>query len=182
MRKRAGFTLVEILVGILLCSVLALAIAGVMVSGFKLWHRVGDSNVLNTQEMLEVEMISRDLRQSFRVKEIPLKGNITAIEFAGVENGELSKIVYSYDGETGRLFRQFQPYKEIIKNEQPVQARTLLKNVNVTFGYLSKSESLGLQWKDDFEEILSSPAAVKITIDSLGNKTEKVVFIPTTGN
>ena len=182
MRHKPAFTFVEVLVASLLCSILAFAIAGVMLSGFKLWHRVGDNGGFNSQGILEVENMGRDLRQSLSCKEIPFKGNVTDIEFAGIENGGLSKISYSYDGESNKLSRQSRFYSDILKDVQPPQPQFVLKNVNVIFAYLVNTTNSGFQWQESFNDISAYPIAVNITIGSSGNKIVKTVFIPTVGN
>jgi prepilin-type N-terminal cleavage/methylation domain-containing protein len=178
MRYKPAFTLVEILVALTLFAVLSAGLAGVMVSGFKLWSKVKNGESQDVYSLIEIERMSRDLRECLAVKELPFNGSSSGFECPIIENGQLAKASYFYDEQSGVLSRASPAYQQILDNNNFGQPKSLIRDLNVTFSYLARTDKSGILWQDSFDSSQNLPLAVKIILEKSGHKTEKVVFIP----
>lgn len=183
-RLRAGFTLVELMVVATLFSLIAFAMASSFVSGMRLWDRAQQRDAAQTDALLALEVMARELRQSVNVPLVTFQGTAHQVSFPALVQGELVNIAYEYDGSEKRLRRRHVSFKELVeeKIEEVAYEKTLFSSADevlIAFGTSPKDTDVtGYEWVDEWEEDRGVPQAVRVTITIKDETLTKIIFIP----
>ena len=178
--RPAGFTLIEVLVVASIFSIVALGLGGVLFSGVKLWQRAHDIGFIKTKVLLELEIISKRLRQSLDMPVIEFTGHSDRMEFPTVIGGEVFKVLYRFDAATKNFLYKKIKYEDVLAQQAGDYTDTVLFDADKgSFAYLVfDAAKQSYLWEDNLEVEGVVPAAVKINIEADGENFEKFVFIP----
>lgn len=187
LRRRAGFTLVELLLAAALIPVISFAIYGNLSSGIEIWKRLHEQGVSEDVSIF-YEKISADLRNTFHYTPIPLAGGGSRISFAtrirtkpsqGGERG-IGEVTYAYDSRQQSILREEKNVSQLFR-EQRGDLKPMLKDVlsfQVSFFYYDETDKIYL-WKETWGiEEKKLPLAVRINFD-LMELDQKKSFIKT---
>ena len=105
-RSKSGFTLVETLVVVTIFGIIAVGIASTFASGVKLWNRAKNINFSRAELLLNMEKISRELRQSIYVEKIGFEGTAEEVSFPAVINNATVKVIYKFKADEKTLLRR----------------------------------------------------------------------------
>ena len=186
MKRRAGFTMIELLIAMALTAVVMAAVGGILVSTLEADQRVADTLSTEKQGYGTLSLIRRDLEACYSYAlGVPAfegdRGGVSAdtIKFVTAVEGDpdqtgrrpkLQKIAYKVQqdqsgSQTVSLLRAADPYTKT--TDDPLGASTFSLVVSglktVKFSFLDPNDH---QWKDDeWKQNDRVPLAVKVTIE-----------------
>ena len=180
MNLRKSFTLVELLIAVCIFSIIAGALGATLFSALKLWQRARATGYSQTNILLTIESLSRDLRQSFILAEVDFKGNKEEIEFATIIGDEIYKLNYSFSSIKGFTVEKTK-HKDIVAKKDNIDSEIILfKAKTIKFSYfIFDDKELQYQWRDSFDQEDKVPLAVKVVVEQGERRFEKIIFIPT---
>ncbi len=178
--KISAFTLVEVIIAACIFSLIAIGLGSIFISGTKLWQRAQNIGVSASQVMLELEGISRNIRQSLDLEEVGFVGKERSFEFPTVIGNSIFKIIYDFDNSKKKLFVKKIKYEDILaKKIKEPQAQEVLKADNVEFEYLIyETGDISYSWESDFDKKGQIPVIVKVSIEKGEEEIEKSIFVP----
>ena len=91
-----AFSLIEIVVATLICSVVAVGLGAAMMTGFRLWKRIQDPGKYQMDVVVAIEQFARQLRQAMDIPEDGLSGKQGSITFLSPANDIPTRYVYEY--------------------------------------------------------------------------------------
>jgi type II secretory pathway pseudopilin PulG len=159
-----AFTLIELIISSLIVACVSAAIYSVFSGGITAWKRVYETKDYERNLRLVSEVMTKEIRNTFRLSNIPFQGEKEAISFAGIieyTNPETEvqgygpgRIGYFLDDEN-ILCRKQQTYAEIFQEEDTADVKQVINNVTaLTFSYLGFDEDTGTyMWKDMWPDI-----------------------------
>ena len=134
--KQAGFTLIELLV---VCAILAVVIAAIgacLAGGVRVWDTARRFHVGESEAILAMEHMSRDLGGTFVCPEITFHAERQEISFPGIvpggdnKEGSLGTITYTFKQGQGTLTRESAVYPDgrvrsevLLSNAQDLQCK-----------------------------------------------------------
>ncbi len=160
-KSSSGFTLVELLV---VCTILAIvisAIAACLAGGIRVWDSARSFHVGESDTMLAMEYMRRDLGATFSFPGIPLTVKQREMSFPGIVHedpegkGKLGTIAYAFRSSDGALERRTAVYPD----GQP-RIEVLLsdaREVSFQAGFAQNMDSLvstGLPARVDIEIVI----------------------------
>jgi hypothetical protein len=190
------YTLIEMVAALGITVIAAAAVAAAAAGGLQIYQRARIYSELQSDMLLGLERLERDLRNTFVIDGIAFQGTPTAVSFSGIirawrgeQEGLLNvpgRLTYGLDRSQGALVVWRQTYAlavregEVPRGEVTVLARNI---AGVEFSYyhydtLTKRYSWLQNWTEEQEGV---PVAVKITIKPVAGTTEdfvRTVFIP----
>ncbi len=178
--KKNGFTLIEILVVACIFSIIATAIGVSFISGIRLWGRVNSAGS-NTDVLITLEMMAKDLRQSLDMPSIGFQGSSSEVSFSILDDNSILKVTYKFDSNENTLLRRYVYLKDIIlgaEKEKYIEKR-ILSSEEFSLSYLCYDpENKSYSWKDEWVKDKGIFPAVRIQTKFKNEEFAKVVFIP----
>ena len=182
--KKRGFTLIEILVVACIFSIIATAIGISFTSGMRLWGHV-NSTGQNTDVLITLEMMAKDLRRSVDMPIIGFQGSSSEVSFPTLDGNSIIKVTYKFDSKKNMLLKRYAHLKDIVLNPEPdkekeytVEKRILsLEELSLSYLYYDP-ENKNYSWKDTWTKDKGIFPAVRIQTKFKNEEFTKVVFIP----
>ena len=178
--KDSAFTLVEVIIATCIFALIAVGLGSIFISGTKLWQRARNIGVSASQVLLELEGISKNIRQSLDLEEVGFVGKERSFEFPTVIGNSIFKIIYDFDNSKKKLFIKKIKYEDILakKIKEPA-AQEVLGADDVSFEYLIyDTGATSYSWESEFEKKGQVPAVVRISIKKDDETIEKSIFVP----
>lgn len=179
--KSGGFTFVEILLIITIFSIVGAGIAGTFYSGVKLWLRAKNADVYSNELLLNLEGISRDLRQSVYISKVGYEGKAAELSFLTFVGDTAMKVTYKFDVmQKAFVCRRMQledALSEELQGNYTERRVASLDAFSLSYFYFDK-EKEGYAWKDSWERSEGIPAAVRINAKLKDEEYVKTVLIP----
>jgi len=154
MRKTDGFTLIELMVGIICSALVTGAIITFMLMGMNTNRSVLDANKNQRNAKIIVSMVE-NLASEGSIAELQVDGEIEIKNNLPVDNGDRSWVLYGKDGEGKFEILSYSPtHKTIYGRNDSV----LMENVNASMLSLSRAPmggcilGFGIQTEDSFYE------------------------------
>ncbi|MFA5148255.1 MAG: type II secretion system protein [Candidatus Omnitrophota bacterium] len=186
MKRNKAFTTVELLVAVCISSMMAYAAYSTLSGGLNAYKRIKNFAGSQTDVLLALEKIERDLSSTFPISGIEFKGIASRVSFPGVSGaaGPVVNIAYYFDTATGNLIREEQAYACAITKSEGAGITTAelspLQELGFSFCYYDEGRET-CEWKDTWPGP-DPPIAVKIeaAFDSGGKtvKVKRIVLIP----
>ena len=163
-----------------------MAVYSALSGGIKAYKRVKSFAGTQTDALIALEKLERDLNNTFSITGIDFSGAPDKVSFPAAS--PITRVIYYFDSDTGVLMRGEQPYAgAIAKSDTKVIASNKLapfKSMSFSFGDYNKDTKI-LTWKDSWTAGSALPCGVKIeaAFDSGGKtvKVKRIVFIPVAG-
>lgn len=175
LKNKQGFTLVETLVVVTIFSIVAIGIAASFVSGAKLWDRAKNTDFSKAEFLLDMEKVTRQLRQSVNTNEIKFDGASQEVSFPGFADNSVKRIVYIFDSSQKALLRrEYNPESDL---ETYTETTALSSLDEFSFSYLQDTED-GFEWLDSWDEDSGIFSAIKLQGKFKNEDFVKTVFIP----
>jgi len=191
MKKHKGFTLVEIMVVATIFSFVALGIATSFISGMKLWGRARNTDFIQYYNLLSLEKVARELRQSINYPLIGFEVKVDEVSFPCLIDNSVVKVIYKFDETRKILLRNQVALKDILEDNEPEEEEKIVLSSldDLSFSYLAKQYS-DEQKKDIYtwkeaenkdDEWLKEEGifpALKVRVKIKDGEFQKTVFIP----
>ena len=199
MRKvnKKAFTLVELLVTASILGMIAVAIFSTFASGLNVYKRVRSYAGAETDVLLALEKMERDLRNIFNFsgidfiddsKRIAFAGLVKTFDRAGNQKISLGRISYYLDEGAGTLVKEEQDYPQAISGTEPEQGNSVIlafiEDINFSYYYFdSKAERQDIKSSWDAGNGIPTKVKIEITFTDDGKtiKMDRTVFIPVAG-
>jgi len=186
-KSKKGFTLLETLVVATIFSFIGLAIATSFLSGIKIWDRARNTDFIKYNNLLSLEMIAKELRQSLDYPLIGLEVKSEEFSFLTLINDSLTKVTYVFDPEKHVLLRRQVGLKDIIANKEQENTKerialTSLEGFSLSYFYHYFDTDLNREvyaWKEVKEGITIVAFAIKLQGIVKNELFSKTIFIPT---
>jgi len=200
MNLKRGFTLIELLVSITIFALAGVATHTVLANGITAWRRGNKDRTYLRKIRLVTESMARDLKNTFKISEIPFEGEEDSIIFPVLvlskpdsnlnenETGyEVGRAAYFYDKRRKAICKEEISFSEAYQQEEEAgKGKVLFEHLRkLEFSYCYLDNATGdYKWKDDWkkEEQDSIPVGVKIRMifeKEIGLEDfEKTIFIP----
>ena len=182
--RRTGFTLVELLVVTTVFAILAGGMASTFLSGMRLWSRAQRQDAAQTDTLLALEVMAKELRQSAVLPSARLTGTSRDVSFPAALDDALVKVTYRYDADTKSVRRTQVDLREVLEGtlEPTAQEKALCSRVDsllIEFGVFDKEKpEAGYEWKDSWDEKDGIPSAIRLTVTIAHEAVTKTVFLP----
>lgn len=197
-KSRPGFTLIETMVVATIFSFIALGIATSFISGMKIWARAQNIDFSKYNNILTLEIISRELRQGIKYPSIGFEVKVDEFSFPSLIGDSIVKITYKFDPEKKILLRRQVGLESIIKDlEKEIdkelekkQEKIVLSSLEEFFlsyfySYLDKEKGCVVYiWKevkgteDEWAEAQGIFTAIRLKGKIKGEEFSKTIFIP----
>ncbi|MBN1869287.1 MAG: prepilin-type N-terminal cleavage/methylation domain-containing protein [Candidatus Omnitrophica bacterium] len=194
----SGFTLIELMVSASILGLIGLAVLTTFASGFHVFERVQTYGGLQTDALLALEEMERDLSNAFPFSTVEFKGEAQSIAFASIievtekeEDGETvvpsigKTLYYVKDGNEKMLMRGQRNYSQAESESGPGEDKDipLVSVKDLKFSYSSfDGETEETNWKESWlqEEVFPAAVRIALTFEDQGRDMEMVrtVFIP----
>jgi len=196
MRATYGFTLIELLVVIAIFAVVATAVGASLAGGIRAWDAARDFNAVETDALIDLDILQRDLANTFRFHDIEFAGSKTALTFpAHVRvddpHGDAWNIMciggvnYLYDKEERALFRRAQPYPFPEARPGELGEKAIGNLDAVTFEYYRLAPQAGQPgaWEPEWNDPTNFPARVRVNLvfgeDARPAAITRTIVLPT---
>ncbi len=194
MRRRAGFSLIELLLVLTLAPIVFFAVYSNFSTGVRLWQRLKTPVV--TEDLVIFNQKSRaDLSRILRYQAIPFLGTSQELEMASAISADedlggdraIGQVRYFYDDNANSLFREIRNYSQVF-NDQPGLIQLLIKDVtDLEWSYFSYDKlSNGFVWTEEFrpDSPEVTPAAVRLSFHHAGSGRmyDQIYFLPNGGD
>ncbi|MCK4994241.1 MAG: prepilin-type N-terminal cleavage/methylation domain-containing protein [Candidatus Omnitrophica bacterium] len=183
-RALKGFTLVEMIMVITIFSIIGVSIAVSFLSGMKIWDRARNVDLRQSDLLLSLEIIAKELRQSVSTSFVSFEGTAQEVSFATLSGASILKVSYNFDSARKVLLRQQMSLADIIKeqNEGENSPRSVISAEDFSLSYFYFDQELKeCLWTDTWEEDENIFTAVKLTVQTKTGEFIKTVFIPISG-
>ena len=179
--SKKGFTLVEILVALTIFSIISLSLGATFIQGARIWQRAKNENFLKNDVLLNMEIISADLRECIDSRLTGFSSRKQTLTFACLKNESVMVVNYSFIPLQNKLLRKealMQDVEEgrINYTKEQILAK-IMDDFALEFFYFDKDNEI-YSWKDYWNEEEGLPIAVKIQIKVNDEVFTKTVFIP----
>lgn len=177
--KNRGFTLIEVVVATCIFGIIAVSLGGVFISGTKLWQRAQTIGGVWTGILLELEGISKNMRQSLELEDIGFVGTKRDFEFPAIIGNSIFKIVYSFDKSKKKFLVKKIKYEDVLsKKIKEPKSLEVFGADDVSFEYFIYDLSTNsYSWEEKVEDE-KIPAIVKLKIEKNDKVIKKAIFIP----
>jgi len=176
--KDESFTLVEVLITATIFSIVALGLATSFFSGVKLWGRAQARGFYYNNVILNMEIISRELRQSFYLPQLGYNGKPQELSFPVVKDNIIFRVTYKFDPEQKIFLRGQVALKDILSNKEKesyAEEKIMsLDDFSLSYFY---PENTHYVWKNEWK----NPGvfiAVRLKARVKDEEFDKTIFIP----
>lgn len=176
-RPSAGFTLVEVLIVTVILGCVAGGLGVTFLSGMRLWDHIRQSGVPRAVFFLDIELLAREIRQAVAVPEAGFEGGARQVAFPVVKDGELVKVSYLFEPESGRLVRKAERLADIRAGQNAAAEKEVLKAGDLSFEYLGAAGD-GAGWQAAWTKDKGLCRAVCLRGTYQDEPFTKVIFIP----
>lgn len=173
--KRAGFTIIELLVTIVIFTLILVTVYSTFYMGMKAWRRGGDKRELQ-KIRLGLLKIDKELKDSFFFSKLSFKGTDKEVTFPLSISSPDSEVIYtvSYiidtDEQTGlyNLIRKEKAYAEEAGEGRVRRVFTLMKSIRFKYGYEASSGYEDFEWQGSWDGTSQNklPSGVKIFLET----------------
>lgn len=181
----SGFTLIELLIVLAIFSIVSIAVYATLSSGLRVWRRAQEVSIPERKDLLRIEKLSRELRQTFDFKDIDFYGHKDRLQLPAIVDADIVRVTYSFDADKKILFRSVDKLADILAAEEKnetLESKPLpyLSNVDkLSFSYFHFDlQKNGYFWKEDWVEQRNLPLAVKLDITVNKQSHATTIFIP----
>lgn len=194
MRRKAGFTLVELLIVISLMALIGVSLYAMFGSAVDMMRRVSRSEVAEDVGVF-LEKFDREVSSQVTFNGIPFNGKETSLSFpCRIEldkrmplNKGVGRVSYFFDGSHRTLVRKQENLNQIYKPSEKMEATVALEGVReFKFQYFvyRKAEKV-FEWVPEWDSLENKgeiPSAVKVTFSCVRGEEahafERTVAIP----
>jgi prepilin-type N-terminal cleavage/methylation domain-containing protein len=190
LKNKLGFSLVEMLVVTAMLGVISLAIFSTFNNGFKIWQKI-NKPLLEEDLGIFFDKLSQDLSNCLKSSSLPFSGDQNNLGVPVLVNSprlkvrSLGLVTYSYDHQSGILYRQQKDYSQLYNRQEDTPV-PLLKNLQFfkfEYYYYDKNKKENL-WREEWPGA-GIPLAVRVGLslnDSSGtDKIIRTISIPIGG-
>ena len=191
-KSKKGFTLIETLVVATIFSFIGLAIATSFLSGIKIWDRARNTDFLKYNNLLALEMITKELRQSLDYPLIGFEVKAEEFSFPTLIGDSIVKVTYAFDSEKKTLLRKQVEMKGVVYNKEQENTKekimlNYLEEYSLSYFYHYFDIDLNREvyaWKEVKTELdawtkeKGIPLAIKLQGKVKNDSFSKTVFIP----
>jgi len=178
---KKGFTMVETLVVATLFSIVGLGIATSFISGMKLWNEAKNMGFSKYMFLLDMETVSRDLRQSIDLPTIGFEGSSQKVSFPALSGDSIVRVTYELVPDENALLRTEVNLEDIIAGkEQEKFAEDKIASwgdLSLTYFWFDEEEQAYV-WVDNWEKEQGIFSAIKIETSFENEQITKSIFIP----
>jgi prepilin-type N-terminal cleavage/methylation domain-containing protein len=185
MRGKRGFSLIEVVMVATISAFVALGIGSVFVSGMKIWQRARGISFEKNNLLLDLEGISRRLRQtvSLRPDKIYFSGKSDEMSFPSLAGDNLIKYTYKFKPEEKAVFCSEVTLKEVLEDDlqEPLETKVLASVESFVISYLCLDiKTMEYVWTSSWDSAgADAPKAVKFEIiSSSGSSITKIIYLP----
>lgn len=188
-RGRASFTLIELLVVTTILGVLVGVIGACIASGIRVWDTARKFNTIEADAIVALEMMERDLRNTFPYGRIRFHGDARSVTMPGIVQGPeeqgsgLGTVGYSVDRGAGALVRTAGLY-----GGGEGLAETVARNVrqlDLEYYRIDRPKGQPPQWQQQRGAATNLPdkVMVRLTLDTDSGPVElsRAVIVPLGG-
>lgn len=167
--RRAGFTLLELLLVSALVALVAAVMASALAAGFRVWQRAGS----RTDESIAValEMIARDVRNATPSRVVPFRGANGAVDIPSLVPGSERETACSYPGivryEHDAARRTLERVTQVFLLPEPGKEfrSTVLESVeSFRLSYAAAPGEGSTAWNGEWMTSSNFPGAVRIQL------------------
>lgn len=188
--KRAGFTLIELIVSITIFTIVMVTVYGVFCMGIKTWRRGQERSPLQKVRLAFLRM-EKELKNTFFFSNRLFKGTSTEVEFpltvpiSDEDKDAIYIVTYSVieDEYSGfrELIRKEKVYSVNMEEEIGGRIRKLLTSIrSLRFEYAHESSdpSQNFEWQGDWEEDkLPSGVRISLSVNDSDEIYNKIIFL-----
>lgn len=175
--NRAGFTFLELLVGVMIFSMLSVAVYSSFSIGVRAWRK-GEEEYRSRQEIRYlVNTLSRELRGAIRSSVIKFSGGNGLVTFCRASNG-IYRVTYFYDPESRTVYKATRTYSENDKGEAGTISKVAsnLSEFSIAFAY---KEDGKVVWQGSWDEENDAvPYGVKISFRPSAGEKQYLLTVP----
>ncbi len=184
----AGFTFVELLVGLTIFIIVVTAVAGAASAGLKVYQEARSYRVDEMKLMIALEKFEQRMRSAELSPVIPFEGTGNTVKFAGQnsfldkKSGRLTTLParLGYRFSNNGFYTDADPYalavSEDIKAESS-ESRRIAENVFGTFRYyVYEEENDRYLWTGTWDDPETLPLAVELNLYFQGDDDEETAF------
>jgi prepilin-type N-terminal cleavage/methylation domain-containing protein len=169
----AGFTMIELLVVVSILALVMGALGACLASGLRVWESAARFNAVESEALIGLEMMEKDVVNSFVFHGIAFDGRSEQLAFPLLVSQlpdperstacpRIGTVRYSFNERKKRFFRK----KWVYPSEEPEGMETVVENVErVELRYLSlpsNGDGAAGNWKDSWESTTNLPDGVSI--------------------
>lgn len=191
MKRREGFTLVELLISSAIFLVVVLTIYSAFYTGVFGYRDIEENIETSGSAQQILERINSDLRNSvmYAQDEKQFRGAGYAISFFSLvdrfsEDSIIQEYAFiSYKLEDGRLMRLCLSNQETMVGdsiESQEEVGSNIEELTFSYGYIPLEGEV-IEWKDLWDDPKESPVAVKVKLsikDKIKQEFEQTIFLP----
>lgn len=159
MKKKPGFTFIEVLIAASITGIIAAALGAAMASGLDTWRHITQGFPAD-EVALEVEYMAKSLRQTVFSNQMPFIGNAHALYFTAAHNGNLTHISYEFDAARAGVFR-VRSFNAVLRgNDAHETTQRVMRCTDAVFSYhITSADGVGA-WRESVPE-RSAPDALR---------------------
>jgi hypothetical protein len=170
------------MVVVALFALIGVSLASSFSMGMRVWKRAATTNLVYRKTVINLERLSRELRQGINYPDIGFFGEKESIEFAALLKGEITNVSYSYVPQEKAVFRSAVTRQEMLALENQTPARRIISGIgSAAFSYYYFDANLSQYTFSESWNYTKSgiPLAVKATlVFDDGETFEKIISIP----
>lgn len=179
-RKQSAFTLIELLIVTLILAVVTGAVAACFSGGLRAWDSVQNFNEMELNVLPALELLEKDLKNSFDFYDIEFNGDDQMMEFAGlipdnrVQYGErIARIKYSYFKSDESIVRDVWAYPgdELTASDAVMSD---IEDVHMEYYYATEGGDGVSGWGAFRSEGTNFLNGVRMTLDLKGGKNAEI--------
>ncbi|MCP4651352.1 MAG: prepilin-type N-terminal cleavage/methylation domain-containing protein [PVC group bacterium] len=175
-----GFTLVEMLIVVTIFAIIGVGVASSFFAGMKLWDRARNVDFTQSNALLSLDLIGRELRQAVNMPDFYAEGTSDELSFVTLNNS-IVEVTYRFDAGQKVLLRSeagidsfFEGSESIASPEEEV---LLIDEVSFSYSYFDE-ETESYETVDIWEDQEDIFDAVMMKIKIKDYEFTKTVFIP----
>ncbi|MFH2137754.1 MAG: type II secretion system protein [Candidatus Omnitrophota bacterium] len=179
-RKRAGFTLIEMIVVITIFAIIGVGITASFMSGMRIWGRAQNVDFARSNVLFSLDLMARDLRHSVGGSSIDFEGSTQEITFPVISDGSIVQVTYYFDELEKELRRKETDLKDIIEETGDIttgESVVAIDGFSLTYLYHDKVRDQYV-WNEIFEAQEKPFKAVLIKVKFNDEEFTKTIFIP----